>query len=253
MLFVPGVPMRRHALFLAPCLLVGCASTAVHSEYDLVLDPLATRPADARPPEAPAELDWSPSVVFEAPAAGSDAVATSELIALEPQQPPPRAPAPHHMGRVTIKGGYYGADEDALDDGWIAGVSWMQFMSPNFATEFEIGYLDVEGKDAGIKTDLWGLPIMLNGRFSVPVGRFEIFGGAGFGTIYFDGEANGAVVDVSADGWLTAGDVFAGAALNLQNAMTLGIEWKTYFTDSNSDLDTGLDANAVMVTLGFNR
>jgi hypothetical protein len=63
---------------------------------------------------------------------------------------------------------------------------------------------------------------MFNGRFTVPAGRFEIFGGAGFGT----------------------GDVFAGAALNLHNAMTLGVEWKLYFTDSDSDLDTGLDSNA---------
>jgi hypothetical protein len=62
------------------------------------------------------------------------------------------------VGRVTVKGGYYGADEDALDDGWISGLSWMQFMSPNFATEFEIGYLDVEGKDGGIQTDVWGFP-----------------------------------------------------------------------------------------------
>jgi len=245
--------MRRHALFLAPCLLVGCASQAVHSQHDHALDALATRPADARPSEAPAEFDWSPSIVFETPAAESNALATSEPIALEPQQPPPGAPAPRPMGRVTIKGGYYGADEDALDDGWIAAVSWMQFMSPVFATEFEIGYLDVDGKDGGIQTELWALPIMVNGRFNVPVGPFEIFGGAGFGTVYYDGEADGAVIDVSADGWLTAGDVFAGAALNLRNAMTLGVEWKRYFTDSSSDLDTGLDANAVMLTLGLSR
>jgi opacity protein-like surface antigen len=94
---------------------------------------------------------------------------------------------------------------------------------------------------------------MVNGRFNVPIGRFELYGGGGFGTIYFDGEADGAVVDISADGWLSAGDLFAGAALNLRNAMTVGVEWKFFFTDSNSDLDAGLDGNAVMLTLGFNR
>jgi hypothetical protein len=245
--------MRRRALFLSSCLLAGCASTAVDSQHDPALRALVARPADALPSEAPAEFDRSPSSVFETPAAESNALGASEPFALEPQQPPPGAPAPRPLGRVTIKGGYYGADEDALDDGWIAAVSWMQFMSPAFATEFEIGYLDVEGKDGGIRTDLWGLPIMLNGRFNVPVRRMELFGGAGFGTIYFDGDADGAVIDVSADGWLTAFDVFAGAALNLRNAMTLGVEWKRYFTDSDSDLDTGLDANAVMLTLGFNR
>jgi opacity protein-like surface antigen len=245
--------MRRHAPFLASCLLVGCASTAVPSQYHHALGALEAHPADARPSEAPAELDWRASTVFEPPAADSNAFATFERIALEPQQPPRGAPAPRPVGRVTLKGGYYGAHEDEIDDGWIAAVSWMQFMSPNFATEFEIGYLDVEGKDGGIRTDMWGLPIMLNGRFNLPVGRFEIFGGAGFGTIYFDGDANGAAIDVSADGWLAAGDVFAGAALNLRNGMTLGFEWKHYFTDSSSDLDTGLDADAVMLTLGLDR
>ena len=246
--------MRRHVLLLSPCLLVGCASTTVHSQHDRALDALVARTADVRPSNAAPELDWSPSTVFEVRAAEPNALATSEPAALEQQQPPRiPPPPPRPLGRVTIKGGYYGANEDALDDGWIAGLSWMQFMSPNFATEFEIGYLDVEGKDGGIQTDLSGIPIMFNGRFNVPVGRFEVFGGGGLGTIYFDGEADGAVVDVSADGWLTAGDVFAGAALNLRNAMTLGIEWKHYFTDSDSDLDTGLDADAVLLTLGFNR
>lgn len=247
MVLVPRVPTRRLALTLVPCLLAGCASTAVDPKY--VLDVVAAPTPDARPSEAPAASVWNPATVFETPATESDAL--GEPIALEQQQPPPRAPAPRPMNRVTLKGGWYGADEDALDDGWIAGVSWTQFMSPNFATEFEIGYLDVEGKEGGIKTDVWGLPIMFNGRFSVPVRRFEIYGGAGFGTIYFDGEADGAVIDVDADGWLTAGDVFAGAALDLRNQMTIGVEWKLYFTDSDSDLDTGLDANAVMLTLGL--
>ena len=239
--------MCSHALFLAPCLLVGGASAAVQPQHGHALDALATHPDDA-PSEGRFEPDWSPPIVFETPAARSNAA-----IALEPQQPPRPAPAPRPAGRVTIKGGYYGADEDAIDDGWTAAVSWMQFMSPVFATEFEIGYLDVDGKDRGIQTDVWGLPILLNGRFSATVGRFEIFGAAGFGTIYYDGEADGAVIDVSADGWLAAGDVFAGAALHLRSAMTLGVEWKLYFTDSSSDLDSGLDANAVMLTLGFDR
>ena len=244
--------MLVHALFVAPCLLVGGAS-AVPSQHDPALTALATRPDDARPSEGPVQPDSSPSIVFEPPATGSNALVMFEPIAPEQQGPPPGAPLRRPMGRLTIKGGYYGADEDAIDDGWIGAVSWMQFMSPVFATEFEIGYLDVEGKDNGIKTDVWGLPIMFNGRFNFPVGRFEIFGGAGFGTIYFDGEADGAIVDVSADGWLAAGDVFAGAALNLRNAMNLGVEWKHYFTESDSDLDTGLDADAVMLTLGFAR
>lgn len=243
--------MLGHVLFLAPCLFVAGASAAARPQHAPAA--LATRLDDARPSEGPVEPDWSASILLETPAAESKALPISEPIALESQQPPPGVPAPRPMGRVTIKGGYYGADEDAIEDGWIAAVSWMQFMSPNFATEFEIGYLDVEGTDSGVKTDVWGLPIMLNGRFNVPVGRFEIFGGAGFGTVYFDGEADGAVIDVSADGWLTAGDVFAGAALHLRNAMTLGVEWKHYFTESESDLDTGLDADAVMLTLGFDR
>jgi opacity protein-like surface antigen len=244
--------MLRYELLLASCLLAGCASTAANTPYDGALGAITTRPADTQPSDATADYHWSPSISFGAPAGESEALAPTEPIDLEPQQSSPRPPVPHPMGRFTVKGGYYGADEDALDDGWIAALSWMQFVSANFATEFEIGYLDVEGKDGGVDRDVWGLPIMINGRFAVPLQRFELYGGAGFGTIYYDGEADGTFIDVSADGWLTAGDVFAGAALNLENDMTIGVEWKLYFTDESSDLDTGLDANAVMVTLGFN-
>ena len=257
MVLIPRVPMIRHARWLAACLLVGCASTAVPAHHELAPDALASRPADARPSDATAEPVWSSSISLAT--SESISIPASEPIALEPQQqPPPGAyppppPPPPPRGRLTIKGGYYGADEDELDDGWIGAVSWMQFVAPVFSTEFEIGYLDVEGKEGGVDTELWALPIMFNGRFGFPVGRFELYGGAGFGTIYYDGEADGALIDVSADGWLGAGDVFAGAALNLRNAMTVGIEWKHYFTESSSDLDTGLDADAVMLTLGFNR
>jgi len=270
--------MLRHALLLAPCLLAGCASTAVHARYEsaqvdaaqvgaTLNEPAQQGPAlnapatpHASTSAATSDLDLNASLDY---AMLADESTGLDALALQQQPPPPPpgarpAPAPmpvrHYYGRVTVKGGYYGSDEDALDDGWIAGVSWMQFLSPAFATEFEIGYLDVDGKDGAVSTDVWGLPIMFNGRFTLPLGRrFEAFGGAGFGTIYFEGEADGPFVNVDADGWLTAGDLFAGAGLNLQNAMTLGVEWKWYFTDSNSGLDSGLDANAVLVTLGFNR
>jgi opacity protein-like surface antigen len=261
--------MLRHALLLALCLLAGCASTEVSAhyapaprdsaQYDPALDARAT--VDAWPPAATTEHERSSTLDFAALAAESMALDSSGLSAFQQQQPqpvvvhaPPPPPPPHPRSRITLKGGYYGADEDELDDGWIAALSWMQFLAPFFATEFEIGYLDVDGEEGAISTDVWGLPVMFNGRFNLPLGqRFEAFGGAGFGSIYFEGEADGPFVDVEADGWLTAGDLFAGAALTLRNAMTLGVEWKWYFTDSDSELDSGLDANAVMLTLGFNR
>lgn len=171
--------------------------------------------------------------------------------------PPPQvvyvapAPPPFHRSRFTLKGGYYSVeDTDHLDDGYIIQGSWLNFFSPNFGTELELGYLEADGKTAGIDTDLWGIPFMFNARLSLPVKMLELYGGAGIGSIFYSFSLDPGS---DHDGWVAAADTFLGATLTLKSGVVLGIEGKYYFTESVHSLDGGLDAYAAMLTLGFAR
>lgn len=168
------------------------------------------------------------------------------------QQPPPPPPPPFARTRVTLKGGYYSVDDTKrLDDGYIIEATFMNFFSPNFATELELGYLEADGKDAGVKTDLWGIPFLLNARFCIPLKqKIELYGGGGIGSIYYDISAHPGS---SADGWVAAADAFFGASLMLKNGIVVGVESKYFFTESVSSLHDGLDSYALMLTLGWAR
>jgi len=239
--------MLRRILLVTPFLLVGCASP--RSSSVIVGDPIG-----ARVPRTEAPL-------VEAPAAHEDATEVIDVLAPESEvqggSPPPvfsrqMTQLPTHLERFTLKGGYYSSSEDGLDDGYIVDVSWMRFMSPTFATEFEIGYLDANGSDKGVDRDVWSIPVMVNGRFNVPVGKAEIYGGLGLGSFYYDAVAKTPGVKVSSDGFLFGGDAFFGGGINFE-AFTLGLEGKYYFTENVSDINGSLDAYVVMLTLGFGR
>lgn len=210
-------------------------------------------PAEAVSPAnvgSPAEivLPEMPAVEFDV-----DPAALAAAIESSASQAPVQKPAPPRS-RFTLKGGYYSYDDaDILDDGYIIAGSWMKSLSPNFATEFEIGYIDADGSKGGVDADLWGIPFMFNGRFSLPLSKLELYGGAGFGSIYYDFSRDGVGVSVDGDGWVAAADTFLGATVTLKNSIVLGVEGKYYFTESASSLDGGLDAFALMLTVGFGR
>jgi len=165
----------------------------------------------------------------------------------------PQAGPPLRANRFTLKGGYYGASGDELDDGYVLTASGMRFLSENFAVEFELGYIDVDGSDSGRETEAWALPVMVNARLNVPIGPLDLYGGAGTGTFYFDAETERGPVSVDADGFLWAGNAFAGATINIKDAVALGLEYKYYFTEDISEFDSGLEGYALMLTLGFSK
>ena len=246
--------MLRHALFLTvPSLfLFGCASART---LELVHDDAPEARAIVASTEAPApELAREPEVAREPDA---PAFADYELEVLsataEPRQPlltPAQEEESLHGSRFTLKAGYYGADEDALDDGYIVNVSWMRFFTKLFAIEIEAGYLDVDGSEGGVDVDVWSVPIMLNGRVNLPIWVLDCYAGLGIGTFYYDAEVSGGGDD---DGFLAAGNGFLGATINLADAIALGLEGKYYVTEDIDDADAALDAYAIMLTLGFSR
>ena len=244
--------MLRLALLTTTLLVVGCASArtsalvASDSSSSFVVPApraeVVPPPASATGSESIAALETTPASVEYAldPAVFATASAPAEGEGL-------------HSNRFTLKAGYYGSQEDGLDDGYIIGASWMRFLSKLFALELEVGYLDADGTDSGVDTDVWSIPIMLNGRFNVPIWALEGYAGLGVGGFYYDAEAEGPGVDVSDDGFLVGGNAFVGASINLADRLSLGLEAKYYVTDTISDLDSGLDAFTVMLTLGFGR
>jgi hypothetical protein len=230
--------MLRSALLLTPFFFLGCA--APHTNPEIAGD---------------AALAWSEAT----PAVEAhDSPAVSEVFTDLEQYPPPppqgAPPPPRPRERFTLKGGYYGASEDEIDDGFIVLGSWLRPISPGFSSEVEIGYLDADGTDKGVDRDLWAIPLLAGGRFSVPIGqRLEFYLGIGLGTFYFDAEAKALGVSADADGFLFGGDGYFGADIQLGQSLYLGLEGKYFLTDSDSNLDGGLDGYVGLLTLGFAR
>jgi hypothetical protein len=166
--------------------------------------------------------------------------------------PPPQEES-LHGNRFTVKAGYYDSSEDALDDGYIVNLSWTRYMSKLFALEFEAGYFDADGEDGNLDSEVWGIPLMVNGRLNLPIWVIDLYGGVGIGTLYYDAEATLGNQTAEDDGFLWAGNAFLGGTVNLGDAVALGLEAKYYLTDDISEFDEGLDAYAVMLTLGFSR
>jgi hypothetical protein len=82
---------------------------------------------------------------------------------------------------------------------------------------------------------------------------FDVYGGVGLGVMDYDAEVDLGPISASADGFLFAADVFAGATITLRNELSLGLEAKYYVTEEISEFDNSLDAFALMLTVGFGR
>lgn len=253
--------MMKSTSAIVCLLLVGCASTPTES-WSVSSAPEPSVPESSAELAAPAEPaapvaepvadPLAEAVTAPTPIAGPEAL-DPEYATWDPSYSiyaPPPAASDLRTSRFTLKGGYYGSSEDNLDNGWIANVSWMRFFTRFFALELEAGYFDAKGE--GVAPDLFGVPLMVNGRLNIPVWVLDLYGGLGIGTIYYDFDEPGP------SDWVLAGNAFLGATINLADALSLGLEGKYYLTDDvegedGLDTDEGLDAFALMLTLGWSR
>jgi opacity protein-like surface antigen len=249
--------MSHCSALLASALLLGCTATHQQARTDVPTVPVGAATAlelaaAAAPAAAPAAVpgpSLAPLAAVDIPApAGERLPVDDPLAGPSPLQAQAQA---LRRSRFTVKGGYYSSDEDALDDGWIGALSCMQALSPFAAVEFEIGYLEADGRSGAFDTEVQAFPLMVNGRLNVPIWVLDVYGGAGIGTMHYDADAKSGVISVSNDGYILAGNVFAGATINLADTVAVGLEAKYYVTDDFSSLDLDLDAVAVMLTLGF--
>jgi hypothetical protein len=254
--------MHWASMPLACLLFAGCASLP---STELVVgdgpDARAGGRAEGHAPAAAAAYEPAVPSLSEVMEQGyaSEVALSAEAPALSPSATPAPASAQQgdkdlHGNRFTIKAGLFSAeDADELDDGWIISGSWMRYLSALFAIELELGYIDADGSEGAVDGDVWAVPLMVNGRVNIPIWVLDAYGGLGIGTIYYDAEADGPGFDVSDSGFLLAGDAFIGASIGIADALALGLEAKYYVTDDIDDFNAGLDAFALMLTLGFSR
>jgi hypothetical protein len=245
--------MHLSAALLVSLLMVGCASTT-HRDVQPG-DPLPWRVS----PEAEPTAGVTPVAPDPAPelAPANAAPATSLVLA----EPPPLtfqrgAPPPNrmHETRYTLKAGNYSAeDADELDSGYIINLSALRYNTEVLAVEVELGYFSADGDEGSTSSDVWGIPFMTHLRANIPLGPFDVYGGVGLGTIYYEAEVDLGPISAEADGFLIAGDAFFGATITLRDKLTLGLEAKYYVTDEIGSLDTSLDAFALMATVGVGR
>jgi hypothetical protein len=255
--------MHPSVALLVSLLMVGCASTTHRDVHPG--DPLPWRVSPETEPtagDAPVAPDPAPEL---APA--NAAPATSLALAAPPPSsfqhgaPPPSsfqhgAPPPNRMHemRYTLKAGHYSLDDaDELDNGYIISLAGLRYYNELLAVEVELGYFSADGDEGSRSSDVWGIPFMTNLRANIPLGPFDVYGGVGLGTIYYEAEVDLGPISAEADGFLIAGDAFFGATVTLRDKLTLGLEAKYYVTDEIGSLDTSLDAYAVMATVGFGR
>ena len=148
-----------------------------------------------------------------------------------------------HKNRITIKGGYWATTDITDVDGGIINVSWSRYLVSIIALELEAGYFNASG--TGI--DLWGVPLMVNGRANLPLWLIDFYAGLGIGGIYYDAD----LVLTKESGWVWGGNAFLGGTVNILDSLALGLEGKYYLTEKASGLGRTLDSFAALITLGF--
>ena len=146
---------------------------------------------------------------------------------------------------ATLKGGPLYPTENDIDPGFFVGGVYGQYLNEIFSMEFETGYAEADPDASG--GDLFSIPMLLNARVTFPVWILDVYGGGGIGTTYYDFESN----SLDVQGWLLAGDVFAGVEVPIRERMTAGLELKYHITEEMERIDERLDSFIVMATIGW--
>ncbi len=243
--------MRLLAMMMAGFVLFGCSSGRNAALEELRVDDafagveiLEAAPAvEVAPIAAPADA----SAGMVAPSASS--VAIGAAMEPAPATPPSDEERPRRRGNsyFNVKGGWVGHADEDLGNGYILTSSVGTFVAGHLlAVELESGWSETDQDKSNI--DLVTAPVMLNARLNLPLWIFELYGGAGLGGIYYDFEVSGGR---DRDGWVFAGNAFAGADFVVFDAISAGVEVKYFATDETRMNDNRLNALAAMITVGL--
>lgn len=162
---------------------------------------------------------------------------------------------------ILLKSGAYfptGELEDAdFDPGFNGEVAYGRYLHPNFATEFGVGYFQSDSEGGGVNADIWVIPLTVTVRGVIPMPGGELYAGAGAGA--YVAEIDMRVLGVSGedDDAVIGGHVVAGATLDINPFMFVGVEGKYLFTEEAEftvfgvPFETDLDGFTVTAMVGF--
>ena len=119
---------------------------------------------------------------------------------------------------------FYLGDFDDLDTGGNFNLAMGVKPIEMLAFELESGYF--WGEKNSLDAELWGVPLLVNAKLTLPVFFLEAYGGVGIGGFYLDTEVGG----LEDDDWVFGGDAFVGVGFSL-GPVAVGLEGKYYVTE----------------------
>jgi hypothetical protein len=107
------------------------------------------------------------------------------------------------------------------------------------AIEIQSGYFRGEDDSGSSQGDVWGIPLLVNAKLTIPILILEIYGGLGVGGYYIHSHADAGPVDDDEDDFVFGGNAFVGVGVSLGPVM-VGVEGKYILT---TDVDGPFDTN----------
>lgn len=156
---------------------------------------------------------------------------------------------------LSMKAGIYSPDSDDLEDfdeGFAGEIALGHYFNQNLAVELGAGYFETEEDIFGVEADLMVIPVTLTVKPILPIGNLELYGLAGIGAYFVDGEL-GSLDDSDTDCSPHAG---LGFSYKITENLSFGVEGKYLWTsaefkDAGAKTDVHLDGYVVMGGLAF--
>lgn len=178
------------------------------------------------------DSEWSTSTRARPAAFAAVPVALPMLEAEPTTAAPPRVLAgsdSYTLGKIGVF--VPEGDLSDLDEGVAFELAFGKKLLPILSIEGSLGYLGAEGRVGSIDVNVDSIPLFVNGRVSLPILVFELYGGIGIGGIYTD--YSGSVGFDDSD-FVAASQAFLGVEFGV-GGVGVGAEYKYVASDETKD------------------
>ncbi len=151
---------------------------------------------------------------------------------------------------LSLKAGplWFTHDLDSLDTGVSTEIAFGYRFIRILSVELQSGYFGAEDPDGSTKTDVWGIPVAVNVKLSLPLLLFQPYVGVGVGGYYVHAEVETAVNTTRDDDFVFGGNAFVGLGLRL-GPISAGVEVKYVVTEQAEFQGAMNDLNHVAALL----
>ncbi len=147
---------------------------------------------------------------------------------------------------------WFSDDLDSLDTGVSMELAFGYRFIRIISIELQSGYFGAEDPDGSTETDVWGIPIVVNGRVALPIPLIHPYAGVGIGGYYVNGERETAGVSTEDDDFVFGGSIFIGSEIKL-GPVAAGLQFK-YVVTEEADFSWGnknLDHVSALATIAL--